>query len=427
MAHLKKVLTVIFVLSLLGFFALGNEAVNVPNHHHNAFKVVKTLSKIAEKVEITQLEISLQWTWIQMDIYDETVPITVDIIASNFKKPEKILYMLPGGGVNFKSSYFTPINNNMAHFFREQGYLVVGISPREDNVPAGITYEFMADWGLLKHKQDIRKIVNIVQHLFNKKYDMLGHSYGAVYALDYAGTYSGKLNKIMVMDIDFYDPEKKPEAIALHQLSYQAYGQLMADGIYTDPFVAEFKQMAAMLILYPLADSGVSREMLGLPGNFTLEGLFYFGAIYTGIMPGPITHITGAPGDWSLVQGTLAGYYFFDIDPLNDEYGFTLCEFDTMIAALNESKSGFMPIALHRDFSAAASYSGIYDIDWAGIKEKVIWVNMELGYGDRTYGADLIKQNGNANVRVIIVPGYAHGDVLWSSTAYVDVWPLLLE
>lgn len=428
----KKTLCVLIAALSMQLFLNGASSLPRADHANASFtpsvvyRAVNAFRVSVDRVDIREFKATWQWTWVQMDIYDEEVPITVDILISHFRRPSRVLYMLPGGGSNFKSSFFTPRQKNLAHFCRKSGYMVVGISPREDNVPEGMSHDVMAEWGLEKHKKDIRKIIKVIQSVVRKKYDILGHSYGAALALDYAGTYSGLLRKIIVVDIDFVDPVAEPQLAGLQALCAGAYGDLVDQGVYGDPFITEFKVLAAMAAAYPQMDSGESRDVLGLPGNFTLEGLLYFGAIYTGAMPGPVSHITGAPGDWGLT-GTLAGQYNFDLDPVNDTYSFTYSRLEVVVDALNKCNSGLIPMALHRDFTEAASYAGPYQINWAGIGEKVTWINMQLGYNEKTYGAELIKQAGNDNVNVVIVPGYAHGDVLWSDTAEDGVWPLLLK
>lgn len=56
--------------------------------------------------------------------------------------------------------------------------------------------------------------------------------------------------------------------------------------------------------------------------------------------------------------------------------------------------TGSLPFALMRDWAAAASQHPAYPIDWSGIEEKV--------------------------------PNYGNGDPVFSNTARLDVWPLLL-
>ncbi|HQG30340.1 MAG TPA: hypothetical protein PLA83_00310 [Deltaproteobacteria bacterium] len=133
---------------------------------------------------------TLEWSWFEVNFYDEVYPLTVDFVGSNFQCPRKVIYLLPGGGVNFRSSFLTPTSDNLAQFFRKNGYLVVGITPREDNVPILLSYRCMEGWGLEKHRFDIRKIISIIQGKIGLPYTILGHSFGAAYALDYASRYS---------------------------------------------------------------------------------------------------------------------------------------------------------------------------------------------------------------------------------------------
>ena len=54
-------------------------------------------------------------------------------------------------------------------------------------------------------------------------------------------------------------------------------------------------------------------------------------------------------------------------------------------------------------------------------------MNAALGRGDHPHGAELIRQAGNENVRFTVVPGYGHGDPVWSTTAAEDYWELLTD
>jgi hypothetical protein len=66
-----------------------------------------------------------------------------------------------------------------------------------------------------------------------------------------------------------------------------------------------------------------------------------------------------------------------------------------------------------------------YVIPVENIKAEVIWLNAELGYAEHSYAAQQIAAAGNQRVTTAIIPGYGHGDMLWSATAAADVWSKL--
>lgn len=364
---------------------------------------------------------TFNWSWFELNYSDETYPLTVDFVGSNFQCAQKVVYLLPGGGVNFRSSFFTPVDDNLAQFFRKAGYLVVGITPREDNVPSAPSYGCMADWGLHKHTSDIRKIIGIVQAKLRLPYRVVGHSFGAAYALDYAGYPVCGLEKIIALDIYSFAPDDA-EDVDNSDISYTAFLDLMGQGEYADSSYSDIKSLMLISMLFPDIDSGESREGLGLPGNFTFEGLLYFSMIFSADLPGIHTPLTGLAGDWPLVQSYAAGEYAFAEIPQNDQYRLTCSSMSTLREASFKVGSGLVPSALYRDFFAVNAYNGECSINWAGINKPVLWVNTELGYGSNIYGATLIRNSGNSNVLVAVVPGYGHLDILSGRNAKVDVW-----
>ena len=200
----------------------------------------------------------------------------------------------------------------------------------------------------------------------------------------------------------------------------------MNQGIYYDDFIGQLKALAFAVQLYPMEDSGESREALGLPGNFTFLGLTYFSLIYSGSLPGFHSDITGLPGEWWL-KSQFAGFYEFNYDPLEDHFGFYLTDFDRIIQGAANLGSGVLPLAVWRDSSALDSFNNEYIIDFNGIEEKVRWINAELGMGSYNYFTEIIKETGNTDVTATVVPGYGHLDLLWSDQAEEEVWPLLLQ
>jgi|GEM_PF-2150806 len=382
------------------------------------------LNKSAQ-IKICEFKFAKDWIWIELNYYDEIYPLTIDFLISTKKNPKKIIY-LTAGGPSFKSAFFTPTDNNISHFLSKNGYIVVGISSREVNVPIGSNYNIMSDWGIIKHREDIRSIVKIIKRCTSLPYDMLGFSSAGDYILDYAACYSDTLDKIIILGLESYDPDTEKDEIAKCDMIYDATIQLMNEGIYADDGLTQYKMIIDMSKKYPKEDSGESRETLGLPGNFTFEGLVYFTGIYAGTLPGFHSHITGLPGEFWM-QSQISGYYNFDIDPANDDYGFYYSDFNTAYDGVMSLGSGLVPLAVWRDNTAINSYNGKYNLSWKNINEKVLWINAEYGFGEYFKAVKLIKKGGNKNVTALIVPGYGHSDLIWSKTADFDLWPLILK
>jgi pimeloyl-ACP methyl ester carboxylesterase len=406
----------LFACATFSYAATGRQLVESAASSLKATASTTTVSNI----------VSIGWTWTELKYNDETYPLTVDLVGSNFQSAHKVIYLLPGGGVNFKSSFFTPLEDNLAQYLRKAGYLVVGITPRENNVPAGVSYSCMINWGLDKHRTDIRKIIKIIQTRINLPYRILGHSFGAAYALDYAGHYADGLEKIIALDIYSFDPGDAQKIYA-SGISYDAFLQLISQGQYADSSYSDIKSLMLISLLLPRIDAGTSRVDLGYPGDFTFEGLLYFSMIDSYLVPGIHTPLTGLPGDWPLVQSYASGSYNFAQNPLNDSYSLNHSDMCTLREAGFKVGSGLVPCALYRDFFAVNAYNGAYAINWSGINKPVLWVNTELGYGNNLFGATLIRNAGNQQVSTAVIPGYGHLDALSSKTAKEDVWHLFVE
>jgi len=251
----------------------------------------------------------------------------------------------------------------------------------------------------------------------------LGHSLGAITALDYAGAYSDRqFRSVMLLDIPSFDPVQQPGKIARARLVLGACHQLLKNRVYRDTSVADYKNLLKLSAFYPDADSGASR---GDGTNFTFKGLLHFSLIFSASMPGIITELTHLPQEWPMVQGNTAGYYEFASIPTNDSFGLSLTDVNRLRLAAAEVGSGTVPVALLRDYTSAIANLDNYRINWTGIQEKVTWINGELGMGAQTYGAELIRRSGNTHVTVAVVTNYGHVDVIYSKTAQKDVWSLL--
>jgi pimeloyl-ACP methyl ester carboxylesterase len=280
---------------------------------------------------------------------------------------------------------------------------------------------------MAEHRADIRAVVQRVQGTLGLPYEMLGHSYGAASALDYASHFSAELVRVIALDIYAFDPGSDPQAIDRAEATYSAHVALLSQGVYVDPAGAQAGVFARLTPEEHLADSGSSRESFGAPGNFTNDGLTYISLIYNSQLPGIHSELTGLAGDWPLRQSVFAGTYTFAPDPLDDVFAFTYVERSTLIASSAAARSGLIPMAFARDYWAAVAGDPAYAIDWASIKTKLVWLNAELGYGTQTYGASAAAASGNPNVEVAVIPGYGHGDMLLSRSARRDVWSRLLR
>ncbi|WP_437817642.1 hypothetical protein [Sorangium sp. So ce1078] len=378
---------------------------------------------------IREIERGEGWARVQIEVHDEAYPLVVDVVASTHVAPSRVLYMLPGGGLNFTGNFFTPRDRNITHFMRDHGYLVVGISPREDGIDPASSDASLEHWGLAKRKQDIRNVIATVDRWLGLPHDILGHSAGGGHALDYAATYAGRLGKVMVLDTTGpYDPAAAPAYAANAQRSLAAYEQLLAAGRFTIDAAGGLEGLIAAAVTDPLGDSGVPRAIAGsFAGDFTRSGLVHYALIHTNQLPGPTTPLTGLPQNWFYEQGHLAGQYTFAADPQRDGFHLTHAPLAVFEDALAELGSGVVTTATMRDLLAVWSGASAYVIDWGNIKAKVVWVNTELGRGDHPLGAQLIEGAGHADVRFSVVPGYGHADPVYGRSAEVDVWPLLLE
>ena len=389
-------------------------------------RVIAALRKECPGITVRDRQRTEDWTWVEIQYTDEEYPLTIDVVAKNPARISRTVYLITASSLNFKSSFFTPENESLAHTLASSGCLVVGVTPREDNVPLDADQSVMESWGMAKHKEDIREIVQIVQASARKPYDIVGHSLGAICALDYAATYSDELETVVALDVPSFNPEVQTNMMVYAGMALGAYDTLMTGGTYAEHSIADYKVLLAMSAMYPTADSGMPRDVLGLPGNFTLDGLLHFSLIFTSYVPGIITELTGLPQEWPMVLGNTAGYYEFALNPTNDNFGLTQVDVDELRLVATEIGSGSAPLALLRDYTSAIAGMETYTINWSGIEEKLIWVNAQLGMGAQTYGADLVREAGNTNVTVHVVPGYGHADVVFGTNAKEDVWDLFV-
>ncbi|RJP61111.1 MAG: hypothetical protein C4541_02675 [Candidatus Auribacter fodinae] len=389
-------------------------------------KIIHQFRKNAP-VETVSTTTNSEWTLTEFLYYDQTIPLTVDILLNKGKKPKKLVYLVAPSGMTFQNTFFTPQDQNIAHFYRKAGYGVIGITFRENALTDG-NAPFLKNWGLQKHRKDIRQVVKNVRKVLTKvPYDMLGQASSAVCILDYAATFSDQLDTIVLLDTDSFDPAVQPEKVVYAGMTYDALVQIMNDGLYADTFFGTFMNLILAGVYYPDADSGQSREMLGLSGNFTYAGLLHFSLIYTTYLPGLHTPITGLPGEWVMMQGVAAGYYNFAPDPLDDDFGLNLTPLNILAQIPATAGSGITPIALNRDIYAVQALNGAYTIDWTGITENVIMINAEFSSGYQNYYQTLIENATGNTADFHFIPGYAYVDLLYAPTAEEDVWQYCIE
>ncbi|MCX4778485.1 hypothetical protein [Streptomyces sp. NBC_01264] len=339
-------------------------------------------------------------------------PVTVDVVADTRRTPRGIAYLLPGGGLNFGSCFFTPSDLNLVHRMRREGLLVVGVTPRED---AATAQDIGPDWGLAAHRRDLASVVEALDGAFGLPYQYVGHSAGALLALD-AASHDDSPRLTRVVALDTTGPYSGDLAVRAAQ-TRTAYEARIERGSYaTDPGLAAVLARA-------VTDPAGSSEVPWPPDpelRFTHAGLAHFVLVRTSLLPGP--------ANWIYTQGHAAGSYSFGATPAADRFALAHTTLATWHAATAALGSGLIPDALLRDLAAVWAGEGkTYAIDWERISAEVVWINSELGRGDHSRGARLIRVGEGPQprrVRFAVVPGYGHGDPLWSRTAAADVWSL---
>ncbi|MGW6978968.1 hypothetical protein ACWGE1_05885 [Streptomyces sp. NPDC054932] len=351
--------------------------------------------------------------WIRLTLPLEDggpAPVTVDVIADTTRAPGGIVYLLPGGGLNFAADFFTPGgpgDHNLAHELRRRGLLVVGVTPREDAAAAA---DITAEWGLAAHRRDLAGVVEALDAVLGLPYQYAGHSAGAALALDAAShDPSPRLRRVVALDTTGpYTGELALRAAATRD----AYATQLAQGVTTvDPGLAA-------VVAKAVADPDGVSPVPWPPDpsrRFTHAGLAHFALVRTAAVPGP--------ANWIYVQGHSAGSHAFGATPAEDRFTLTHTPPAVWHAATSALGSGLVPTALMRDLAAVWAGDGeMYGIAWERIRAEVLWVNTALGRGDHPRGAELIRAGGNERVSFTVVPGYGHGDAVWGTGAAADVW-----
>lgn len=361
------------------------------------------------------------WSHHRIRVEDGPVPLDVDVLlAGTGAAATRTVYLLPGGGLNTAAGFLTPRGRGLAHFLCAKGFLVIGVSPRED----GLTEPGpeVCEWGLARHRQDVLRVVAAVQSVRPTPYQLLGHSAGAVLALDVAaseGLPAPGPERVLVLDTTGpYDREAEPELAARADGLLAATEALLAEG--TPVLDTGLKGLFARAAADPLGDSPMPRPVQGSASRFSNAGLLHYALTQTGRLPGP--------ANWIYHQGFSSGSYHFGASAAEDRFALDHSPLGVWSDAVARLGSGLQPTALLRDLAAVwAGREDVHRIDWSAIRAEVVWVNAGLGRGDHDLGARLIREGSGVPVRFTVVPGYGHGDVVWSATARDDVWCALVE
>lgn len=360
-------------------------------------------------------------SWIQLSVYDQRYPLRVDIVSDIFAPPKRVVYMLPGGGTNFTASFLSRAEGGLANFFRVHDYLVIGVTPREDSVPDGEKdLSFMKYWGMEQHREDIRSVVTKVQAAVPANYEMAGHSYGAASALDYASHFPDEPRRVIALDIYSIDPDADRAGIKRARRTRDAYEELIAEGTYADTSYQEFGSVARE----GLTDGGMDADSAW--DRYTSKQLLLFGLVYSSVLPGVHSSITGLPGDWPMASSGAANEYDdTGVDPENDRRLLRRTSLTTLRAAAEFMGSGLISMAFARDYWSVVALGHGYTLPYAKIACPVIWLNSELGYADQMFGARLVRESGNLRVTTAVIPDYGHVDMIYGNTAREDVWDRL--
>ena len=220
------------------------------------------------------------WTHHQICVEDEPVPLTVDVLTTTGRKAPgrratRTVYLLPGGGLNTAAGFLTPHGRGLGDFLCASGFLVIGISPREDGLTSAGTD--VSGWGLARHRRDVQRVVAAAQAVLPLPYDLLGHSAGAVLALDAAATTSSGPGPERIVLLDTtgpYHAQVEPELVARAEELLTVTQGLLEQGVQVvDPGL---KALFARAAADPGGTSSVRRPVAGPASFFTNAGLLHY-------------------------------------------------------------------------------------------------------------------------------------------------------
>src|SRR5690349_18638163 len=72
-----------------------------------AVRVAAALEDAMRTRRVREVE-TAEWVWLEIELHDERWPLTIDILGSKHPAPSHIVYMLPGGGANFRATFLSP-------------------------------------------------------------------------------------------------------------------------------------------------------------------------------------------------------------------------------------------------------------------------------------------------------------------------------
>lgn len=352
------------------------------------------------------------WTLTSFTLPTDSRPIRIDILADAEQPPERVSYLLPSGAASFTGNFFTPREHNLAQHLRRHGSLVIGVTPRADALTS-VADPAAADMGLAQHRQDLARVVSLVDEALGLPFEVLGHSGGAATTLDFAAhDRSARLDRIVVLDN--VGPFTDPQLIADARGTVAAFQGAIAAG---RPAMDTKSGLLAMFAR-PLHEPTEVPRAEGHPGNFTVGGFLHHHLIRTGKIAMPFRMIYH--------ESQLAGRYTFAEDPAQDSWELAHTPLARYGEALRGYRSGAVPFAYVRDTAAVwAGLDEVYRIDFAAIRTKVLWLNMSAGLGEVPHGAELIRAGGNKHVEFRLVQGYGHHDLTLGEHADKDVWSLI--
>ncbi|MGF1431796.1 thioesterase domain-containing protein [Kitasatospora sp. LaBMicrA B282] len=347
-------------------------------------------------------------------------PPVLDLLLPPAGTPlHRIAVLLPGGGLNVRANFGTAHHGrSLARFLTENGYLVLGITPREDALTPETEQHGppCAGWGLAAHRRDAETVLTALPQALGLPYELFGHSAGAALALDLAARPTNRAQRVVVLDTTGpYDPQAEPElATRAAELATAMDERLTRGEVLVDPGL---KGLFARAGADPTGDSPFPRP--DRPGTvFTHLGLLHYALTHTAELPGP--------ANWIYHRGHSSGSYAFGATAADDRFALRHTPLAVWQRVIAELGSGVQPTALLRDLAAVWGGRGeVHRIDWAAIEAPVVWVNTELGRGDHDLGARLIRAGGTP-VDYRVLPGYGHGDLLWGVDAEHEVWATLL-
>ncbi len=164
--------------------------------------------------------------------------------------------MLSGTGMKFQTNFFTPESQNLARFYTDMNFMVVGIDYRETLVDYNPNeeYKIMKNWDVKEYVKDIRKAVRFSQKKTAiDQYGITGHSLGGILTLAYASKYQhdNNLQSIAVLENGQFDPETEQDKVEKAINDSNALRQDIKNGSYVNPGMLEFAYMMAIAQAYP--------------------------------------------------------------------------------------------------------------------------------------------------------------------------------